>query len=748
MFDVFYIGQKPNIFVHEKPVVDIQQAQQLCRTRYCWVISAVSDYAQWDWHWEPPDSQTQYTHVWPSQHWDFSGTYLVPKTDSIQYHFNDKIIPNKSRPWDFINLTQDVEFDFSWSPHPLDPPYVYVFGNQWYPGEEMPTVEYRMPGAIGKKFIQDVCARLKPNLSNWVIPNNVSLSNFDFSWIPHPNDPLYVYQFGTQWHDRGGPRYIPPNADSNTPIKYVNRNILRATLLPDRSNWEIPEEVEVDDFDFSWVPHPDDPPYVYQFGTQHQKTGGPRYIAPGGTETKYIFDIRSTVDPLATEIIMMDHHNQESDDVYQTLKKKFSRVSRVRLVGDYFDTIKRIVNKFQCDNEFIWITSSICDYNDFDFSWHPNIWQSQMIHVFPSHDQKFGDTFFISTKYFQHRVKQTQMLQHFELNFVDQMVKRFRPISIKHNQDSQVIPVVTNEFSGPLAIFQCIEELDYYIPTVSLWDEPSKTVVPISNSGSIVLIPRNAIPYIKTQIYDYPYIDSSRKKSLDRPLDIIFISNGESDADKNYQILVENLSNKSNRIVRIDRVKGRVNAYQTALSASETQWAFCVFAKLKIDQNFDWEWQPDYLQQPKHYIFHARNPVNHLEYGHQAMIAYNKSLVLDNNGTGLDFTLDQPHEVVPMLSGVAYYNSDPWTAWRTAFRECIKLKYNNDLDSQYRLTQWLTVDRVNDNISVYSLKGAKDAVEYYDTVSGNFQDLKNSYEWQWLADYAISIGSLAKEDII
>ena len=51
---------------------------------------------------------------------------------------------------------------------------------------------------------------------------------------------------------------------------------------------------------------------------------------------------------------------------------------------------------------------------------------------------------------------------------------------------------------------------------------------------------------------------------------------------------------------------------------------------LEVDYLFDWSWQPDRLQQPKHYIFHARNPVNNLEYGHQAMIAYNKKLVLEN----------------------------------------------------------------------------------------------------------------------
>jgi hypothetical protein len=49
-----------------------------------------------------------------------------------------------------------------------------------------------------------------------------------------------------------------------------------------------------------------------------------------------------------------------------------------------------------------------------------------------------------------------------------------------------------------------------------------------------------------------------------------------------------------------------------------------VFAKLRVNQHFDWSWQPDRMQQAKHYIFHARNTINDLEYGHQGMIAYNQ----------------------------------------------------------------------------------------------------------------------------
>jgi hypothetical protein len=190
----------------------------------------------------------------------------------------------------------------------------------------------------------------------------------------------------------------------------------------------------------------------------------------------------------------------------------------------------------------------------------------------------------------------------------------------------------------------------------------------------------------------------------------------------------------------VSGINGRVAAYQEASRHSLTPWFFAVFAKLEVTRDFDWSWQPDRMQQAKHYIFHAHNPVNGLVYGHQAMIAYNKRLVLENTGAGLDFTLDQPHEVVPICCGTANYHESDWMCWRTAFREVLKLKASlPDVENEHRLNKWLTVDTTPGG---WSRKGAEDGVEYYDEVGGDFDALKKSYEWAWLATYAFIKRSL------
>jgi hypothetical protein len=96
--------------------------------------------------------------------------------------------------------------------------------------------------------------------------------------------------------------------------------------------------------------------------------------------------------------------------------------------------------------------------------------------------------------------------------------------------------------------------------------------------------------------------------------------------------------------------------------------------------------------------------------------------------------------VVPVLSGEAHYYTSNWIAWRTAFREALKLRASlPDVENEYRLKQWLAVDH---SPGQWSKKGAQDAVEYYDEVNGDFEALKKSYEWAWLATYAFMKRSL------
>ena len=219
-------------------------------------------------------------------------------------------------------------------------------------------------------------------------------------------------------------------------------------------------------------------------------------------------------------------------------------------------------------------------------------------------------------------------------------------------------------------------------------------------------------------------------------LDIVYISNGEPLAEYHYQYLLKTVKTK-NKIHRIDRINGRTEAYKAAATASTTPWFFTVFAKLEVNPAFDWTWLPEADAGPEHYVFLATNPVNNLCYGHMAMIAYNKMLTLETDSTGLDFTMSKPHRTIPVISGTARYDQNEIVTWRTAFREVIKLKehlkYRQDPDASHKVHSWVSVGY--GPYGEWSIRGADDAMEYFDQVQGNFEMLKLSYNWQWLDQY-------------
>ena len=821
--------------------------------------------------WRPNPSDPAYVYVFGNQWWPAekraSAMYRVPGATEIKY-MSEPRAQRQPVHDQYRVLVDGVDFDWSWEPDPGDPPYIYVFGNQWHPGEIMPTVEYTVPGAQERKFMDHPRARLI-DTHDGLWRELVSCS-WDRTWIPDPGDPPYIYVFGNQWH----PGEIMPTMEYHVPGAVERKFVadMRGTLPQNREPWCVPNDVDADAVDYSWCPDPGSPPYIYHFGTEHQASVGVTYTVPGGQEIKFAGDIplcdrgrramiesaaffvdfsnplsaarfqalqsrlpdlqrvryvNSMLDTLrrcskrsgtvrfwvisshndytgfdfswhpeiwqrgmihvfgtqwskwsdtflvnrweferqsswqtkiedfynlnfvtnqqvtaatdAADIIMIDHGNRERDRVIQDLSHRPGRVVRIaRYFDNYLDTLRRVIDD-TVESQHVWICSTLCDYTKFDFSWQPEAWQRDMIHVFASGNNKFGDTFLVPVAAWRQQQTQLELLDWFDtVNYVpDLAVPRWPMPVVQHNEDTHVARIQNTEFSAPLMLFTTTpRDLDA-MPTVSIWRDLTETIVPVDVGAESVIVPRRAVPYIRTQLYDYPHIDRSHRYTYRcYPLDIVFISHGEANAERNWVMLQESISSHPNQVHRIDRITGRVAAYQAAAQVSTTPWFFAVFAKLEIDPDFDWSWQPDRMQQPKHYIFHARNPVTGLVYGHQAMIAYNRDLVMSNTGSGLDFTLDQPHEVVPVVSGTAWYADSAWMAWRTAFREALKLRHSlPDVENEYRLGEWLSQGQGAN--SEWSQRGAEDAMTYYDEVRGDFAALRRSYEWSWLASYAL-----------
>jgi hypothetical protein len=867
-----------------------------------WEIPIDIDTAGFDFSWEPSPADPPFIYEFGTQ-WQKTGgpRYVVEGATEVKYVDTQKAIRLPSNDnWKIIRDVAADGFDFSWHPDSTSPPYVYVFGNKWNQAVDDPTVKYHVPNATQLTYIDDISAKLLPNMQNWVIPDNIDTSGFDFSWRPNPHSPPYIYQFGTQLDNADGPRYITPNntgeivylervnvaetveiavgqyyiettlddlinehpneifwatrknidyssfdfdwrpgivevaweldyvhvfgspeseltqtyfisakhyAEGNTSLKFVEELKLDESTLSkifakpdmffvDRSNpesaarfealrakygtriqktrylnswvdtinrcinrsttellWVLNSELDYSDFNFEYYPNPWQMKMVQVFGTQWSHWGTTFMVnrETFAEDTKYIKiiehlsnlnfvkDIRAKSTKCVHDIVVVDHGNRESIEVVNLLRNKAAdrNVTVVKYDTGYLNTLKDIIKRQPEKKEhFIWVCSSVCDYTNFDFTYIIDPFARDSLHVFPSGTQKFGDTFFIDVNNARTVISELETLESFTKVNYNNSVKAIRLpepiIVISDDTHTNSVDKITDFPYATLITSDNVDIGKVDIEPMNLWSVETKNIFVTSTGATRIVVPKEIKDHVTKELYEYPYIKRAPKLALSKPLDIVFLSNGETGAEEHYEHLLNITKNLPNRVVRVDGVNGRAAAYHAAAEASETPWMFTVFAKLKVSPKFDFNWQPDRMQVPKHYIFHAKNPVNGLTYGHQAMIAYNKKLTLANEGNGLDFTLDNEHEVVPLISGVAQYNTDEFSTWRTAFREVIKLRADESDVSKARLDVWL--NKAEGEFAQYSIKGALDADEYYDEVDGDFEKLKLSYEWAWLRE--------------
>ena len=798
MFDVFYTGKKPNRFAHERPADSLEHAAELSRTRLYWYIYSDCDYANFDFGYVPPPWEQEHVHVWPTQWNQHGGAYLANKltVNNHQWQFHKQVVPAvpTTQLW---QTHYAVDFDYSWQPHPHDPPYIYVFGNQWHSAERMLTVEYHVPGATERKYVYEPQARLLPTVKNWQVLADVDV-DFDYSWCPDPHDPPYIYVFGNQhWTgERSGTvEYHVPGAverkfvddvkaflgvldiffvdKSNNQaqarwetvkhkyptaqsIRYANsmmRTIERcATRARGPRFWVISSENIYDDFDFDWHAEPWQQHMTHVFGSQWNKWSDTYLINTAefnrhkswarGIEQfpnlNFVDNQQVYVPDDLHDIYYVDHNNSNDQESRQRLLERYPRVKITRFVDNYLDTFKRIMTT--ATTEYVWICNSVCDYSKFDFTWQPEPWQNRMIHVFPSGysiegPQPRGDTFYIHVESFREQMYDLELLDWFNvINYcTDQLVPRLPMPIVYYNSDTLVDPVKNYQFDFPHAMFTTERELrqSHIVGLPCLWSAKDRQVEAFTQSGDTAIVPREIKSYLKTQIYDYPYI-AKRSHLGELRCDVIFISNGESMAEEHWQHLLTICSDAK----RSDGVLGREQAYKVAAELSGTPWFFAVFAKTYVLPEFKFTFRPDYFQEPKHYIFHSRNPLNGLEYGAMNINLYNRQLVLDTD-PGLDFTLSKAHDVIPICASISRFNTDPWITWRSAFRETMKLQLEVDqgagIEIQHRLKTWLTVAEGEN--AEYCLQGARDGVEYYKSVDGNYQALELSFDWAWCQEY-------------
>lgn len=263
-------------------------------------------------------------------------------------------------------------------------------------------------------------------------------------------------------------------------------------------------------------------------------------------------------------------------------------------------------------------------------------------------------------------------------------------------------------------------------------------------NGLMLLSKNKLVP--KREI-DFRFIvdkkEHNRVVSKLKPYDIVFISYNESNADANYQRLLE--KQLENKIFRVHGVKGIHNAHLEAAKIVSTPMFFVVDGDAIVKDEFNFEHLvPRYDRYIVH-VWHSENPINGLTYGYGGikLLPTKQTLEMDLNTPDMTSSISTGFRVMPTVSNITAYNVDPFSTWRSAFRECVKLSSKIilgqvDEETETRLSVWCN----NSNGAKYSefaLSGARAGKEYGEKNAGNIPALNKINDFNWLKDQFDSI---------
>jgi hypothetical protein len=216
--------------------------------------------------------------------------------------------------------------------------------------------------------------------------------------------------------------------------------------------------------------------------------------------------------------------------------------------------------------------------------------------------------------------------------------------------------------------------------------------------------------------------------------DIVFISNGETNADKNYNIL----KTKFNRAKRINGVKGIHNAHIEAARIAESDMVYIVDADAIVQDTFNFDYPVSFYNRETVHVWKSINPVNNLVYGYGGIKLFPQALLLNYTGNSIDFTtsVSKEFKIMNEISNITEFNTDEFSAWKSGFRECAKLASKiilnqEDRETEDRLNIWCNV--CNDvPYSAETLRGANEG-KIYGLLNANMPDkLRHINDFEWL----------------
>jgi hypothetical protein len=198
-------------------------------------------------------------------------------------------------------------------------------------------------------------------------------------------------------------------------------------------------------------------------------------------------------------------------------------------------------------------------------------------------------------------------------------------------------------------------------------------------------------------------------------MDVVFISYNEQDAESNWQRVLE----KAPWAKRVSGVKGIFEAHKAAAKLAQTDMFYVVDGDAYLVDNWQFNYQPGIFDRDCTYIWYAKNSVNNLTYGYGGVKLFPRKKLLEKESWStldLSTSVSDKIKIIETVSNYTNFNTDPFSTWRSVFRECVKLFVSNyehpeTFEHQLRLDQWLEPKK-DIEYSDIILDAANKAVEF------------------------------------
>ena len=218
-----------------------------------------------------------------------------------------------------------------------------------------------------------------------------------------------------------------------------------------------------------------------------------------------------------------------------------------------------------------------------------------------------------------------------------------------------------------------------------------------------------------------------------RPYDVVFLSYSEYNIADKWEAFRKICPNA----IHITGVKGIMEAHRQAAQTVRTSMFYVVDADANVCPDFKFDYTPAAGQENYVHVWRSYNHSINISYGYGGIKLFPTILIRNVKTWNLDFTTSVKTGFVAMsdVSNETVINESAYSAWKAAFRECVKLASSmmpNDTRSLDRLRAWLNPnDRAR--FSEWVRKGAVSGTKYGSTYIDNQSMLKKINDYEWLA---------------